>query len=498
MLLPVSLFALVQSFVLLAEAQQQQLALDTVRDFNSSSLPSPPTFFISPSSDFRHVSVGLCASSAGAPRFFVSNDSSITHPGPDNVDGKSVIEISVGPEGYGSFAGFFPRGGFFAIQAGSVNTPFEILLSAANSTNPLSPFASETTANQAIVFSPSFDPLDPLEPSYPNYTLPSANLTQGNAPSPPKNYTLVYVPTANSPLASVLRTNCAIRSAAQQSNSGAKILSSNSATLWLRDDQGWRWEWFLGGSEGGLTPKTNYTMYTLQDGTIAASKPVMFLTKSASFACALVHQLPYCPAVAYAVPLAVPRPPQVAYTASTLPSPVGETIVSGMSNFTSTLTTLACGRDDYSPLVTCADCQAAYRTWLCTVSFPRCGESNPTSPTPPGASPSTALLGGSSAQQVLLPAVPALKTVNASAAARNPALPAFGEAYEVLLPCLEVCNAADRACPVFLGFKCPLPAFTASDSYAVGYVDSGREGEVGGGATGGAWDEFGNVWCNGP
>ncbi|KAH9914164.1 stretch-activated Ca2+-permeable channel component-domain-containing protein [Epithele typhae] len=123
----------------------------------------------------------------------------------------------------------------------------------------------------------------------------------------------------------------------------------------------------------------------------------MFFTKSASFACTLVHQLPYCPTVAYAVPLAVPRSPQVAYTAPTLPSPVGETIVSGMSNFTSTLTTLACSRDDYSPLVTCTDCQAAH----------------------------------------LQPDRPDVLR-REHFRARNPALPAFGEAYEVLPPCLEV------------------------------------------------------------
>ena len=155
-----------------------------------------------------------------------------------------------------------------------------------------------------------------------------------------------------------------------------------------------------------------------------------------------------------------------------------------MSNFTTTLTTLACGRDHYSPLVTCADCQQAYRTWLCTVSFPRCGESSSTSPTSTDSDP-----------QAQVP-LPALQNVKAGATPRNPALPAFSSDYETLLPCLETCNAADRACPAFLGFKCPLPRFTAASSYGVGFVDSGEDGDVGGGTTGVAQDVYGNVWCN--
>ena len=217
----------------------------------------------------------------------------------------------------------------------------------------------------------------------------------------------------------------------------------------------------------------------------------------ASFECPLVHSLPFCPTIAYAVPLPPPRPPTNPYTSSTLPSDVVDTITSGMTNFTTALTTLACGRDNYSPLVSCADCEAAYRTWLCTISFPRCGEAPPSSTTSSApASTSSSFFGGSgnAAQQPL----PALTAIPAGATPRNPVLPAFNQAYDALLPCLEVCNAADRVCPIFLGFKCPLPRFTASRSYGVGFIDSGEDGEVGNGATGVGQDMYGNVYCNGP
>ena len=36
--------------------------------------------------------------------------------------------------------------------------------------------------------------------------------------------------------------------------------------------------------------------------------------------------------------------------------------------------------------MTCADCQLAYRTWLCSVQLPRCGESPTTSSTTSSAS----------------------------------------------------------------------------------------------------------------
>ena len=170
---------------------------------------------------------------------------------------------------------------------------------------------------------------------------------------------------------------------------------------------------------------------------------------------------------------------------------MSETIIAYFSNFTTTLSTLACGRDHYSPLVSCADCQAAYRTWLCTVSFPRCTEasSNLTSTS----SSSAPVSGPSDGAQSPMAAI---QSVQANAAPRNPALPAFASAYDALLPCLETCNAADRACPAFLGFKCPLPQFTAASSYGVGFVDSGESGQWGHGSTGVAQDVWGNVWCN--
>jgi len=183
------------------------------------------------------------------------------------------------------------------------------------------------------------------------------------------------------------------------------------------------------------------------------------------------------------VPLAQPPNAILAYNDTTLPSSVSSPVIQYMTNFTTTLLTFACGRDMYSPLQSCADCQIAYRRWLCAVSFTRCSE--------PSSGSATTQAG--TAQQPLSALVP--QPTNATS--RNTNLPALGSTYTTLLPCLETCTAVDRACPNFLGFKCPAVKFTAAASYGVGFIDTGEDGVQGRGSTGTAQDIWGNVWCNG-
>jgi calcium channel MID1 len=171
-----------------------------------------------------------------------------------------------------------------------------------------------------------------------------------------------------------------------------------------------------------------------------------------------------------------------------------------MANFTTTLTTFACGRDWYSPVVGCDDCQREYRKWLCGISFTRCGEPSPDNPQGFTAVPADPSATGLSAakqtdaagvQHVLSALVPQATRD----AQRNPFLPALGSPYNMLLPCLEQCNQVDRACPPFIGFQCPTNNFNAAASYGVGYID-GADGDQDRGLTGAAQDRWGNVWCN--
>jgi len=215
--------------------------------------------------------------------------------------------------------------------------------------------------------------------------------------------------------------------------------------------------------------------------------------------------LPYCPTISYAVPLPAPPFPSTIYDSTNLPSAITSTLLEYMTNFTTSLLTFACGRDLYSPLKSCADCQVAYRTWLCTIQFTRCSEATPGSMTasPPAAnatglsaaSPPDVNKGGAGGRsQVPLSALVPQPT---SEPPRNPNFPTLNTEYTALLPCLETCTAVDRACPHFLGFRCPVLRFNAAASYGVGYIDSGKQGEEGGGVVEQAVDRWGNVWCNG-
>ncbi|KAL0948037.1 hypothetical protein HGRIS_010663 [Hohenbuehelia grisea] len=465
--------------VAVAYAQtSRRLDINSVSSFNASSSSS----FIVPAAGQLTVSVALCSSSN--PRFFVTNASTTSIP--SSSGGQDVFEIFLS-DGHGNWTGKFDGGGLLAIEA-SGEVPFEVGVS---DNGPMHQalsdpaFLGDTTANQAIIFSYPFAAWDFAEPRYPNYTLPQANLTAPTPPSSAPNFTIFVSTTTSSALNSLPKTGCALN--AQRSEG---VVSSQSA--WLKDESGWREQWIL----SQLAPSTNYTAFVIQDGT-KISRPIMFVTKSATFACPLAASLPYCPGIAYSVPLPAPPSADAVYDASNLPESITEPLISSLTNFTTSLLTFACGRDWYSPIVSCADCQREYRKWLCTISFPRCGEASPNGSntlTRSSADPSaTGVRADAFAQQVLSALVPQ----PTSAKSRNENFPDMGSEYSVLLPCLETCNAVDRACPSFLGFRCPVRRFNAAASYGVGYIDSGDEdGEAGRGMTGVAQDTFGNIWCN--
>ena len=130
-LLPVSLFALVQCFLLSVEARQL-LSLGTISDLNTSTLPSPPTFDIPARNDITFVSVAFCAPPGPFPRFFVTNDTTVTQPTEADVDNTHTFEIPVSNDGFGSWAGYFINGGILAVQSEKTGTPFELLVSAAS------------------------------------------------------------------------------------------------------------------------------------------------------------------------------------------------------------------------------------------------------------------------------------------------------------------------------------------------------------------------------
>ncbi|KAH8113052.1 stretch-activated cation channel Mid1 [Phellopilus nigrolimitatus] len=510
LLFPESLIFLVL-YATAAFAQPQPLALNQSLLLSSSSLSSSTFSLPKSSTSLLTVSVALCdapANNNDGPRFFVTNNTAVSDPGPDSSE-SDVFEIVLGGNGIGNFTMDVPNGGgVFAVDVEGAARIFEV---GVTDSGPLHeqlislPLLGDTTANQALLFSPSFDVPSPDMPTYPNFTLPIANLTSPTPPNQFPNFTLLVGPIGAFPefdfIANIFKDGLPVTACALQNLTNLVVNSGSFGnvkdSLVFRGADGWRTQWLV----QGLQPLTNYTVYVIQDG-VKVSGPINFVTKSASFDCPLVHSLPYCPLTSYAVPL--PEPPFGidSYDASSLPDGISGPLLSYMTNFTTSLLTFACGRDWYSPLVDCQDCQTAYRTWLCAVQLPRCGEVPPNPTSTPSSTPSKRAKRADSAQATL--AAPALSAQNTSTTARNANLPAFpGGNWTELLPCLETCNAAERACPPFLQFMCPVPRFTAGDSYGMGFIDGDASNPGGtwkenGGSTGAAQDRWGNVWCNGP
>ncbi|KAG7085887.1 hypothetical protein E1B28_003421 [Marasmius oreades] len=469
-------------------AGQGTLTLGSLVSFTSQTLNvnSNNTFSL-PNGSNLTISVSICSFTA---RFFITNNSDST-----------TINMPV-TDGVGVFSGRLEQGGVLSVESEGGSGTVQLGLS---EKGPLQehlanfPVLGDTTSNQALLFSPPYAPQPSSEPTYPNYTLPV--LTPATAPSSTPNFTLVLLPSSvKTQLGCVLQNSTTTVTGSQ----GNVV----NRTQWLRDArEGWREQLLV----DGLLPQTNYSAFFIQDGK-KISGPAYFVTKSSAFSCPLAASLPFCPGVSYAVPLPPPPAPSTTYDASNIPQNVSDGVTEHMANFTISLTTFACGRDFYSPIKTCSDCQREYRKWLCTIAFPRCGEAGPSS-TSSTSSASTSqkrrhhlfarladTLSLAKRKDPPPPAVSALAPVPDTATSRSPFFAPFNASYNVLLPCIETCQATDRACPYSLGFKCPPTSRfidIAKQSYGVGIVDGTGHNQERLGFAGTSVDTWGNIWCNG-
>lgn len=147
------------------------------------------------------------------------------------------------------------------------------------------PQVGDTTATQAIFFSPVFAPSNHISPKFPNYTLPLGELDTPDPPGNTPNFTLVLLPTNRLPPNFQLQSSvCAIQSLANGADGGVTIPSSSSQVDGLTVTtspvlkgikEGWRFQWLV----EGLKPATNYTIWTIQDNEILGG-PINALTKS--------------------------------------------------------------------------------------------------------------------------------------------------------------------------------------------------------------------------
>ena len=257
------------------------LALNSLSTFSGSSISSPATFTL-PASSSLTVSVAICSSQASSAHFFLTNDTAISLPGPDG--GIDVFEILL-VNGYGHWTGPAANGGSLAID-GLEQGIFEVavsnngmlvectlvifppsqLIDTIHEVLDTLPLFGDTTANQALIFSPPLFMETTPQPTYPNYTLPPANSSIPDPPSSP-TFDLVLAP-LSAQLTSLPQTGCSL---INTSSSGTVKLND----LWLRGSDEWRSQWLV----DGLSPSINYTAYVIQDH-IKVSGPIYFVTKS--------------------------------------------------------------------------------------------------------------------------------------------------------------------------------------------------------------------------
>ncbi|KAG8845223.1 stretch-activated cation channel mid1 [Tulasnella sp. 330] len=493
------LFSLFHSLFPLIAAQSGQtlLGIPSLNGFNIVSTTSPLFYGLPPSAPSITISVALCSSNLPLPRVFVSNS---TSPGPTvgpaQVGQNDVFEITF-EDGVGFWTGEAPTGASMGVYVGSGALAssawqFEIAVqegdTPAHTMDTNLPTLSDTSSTRAIIYSTTFQNITIPSTSYPNYTLPALQpFDSFPVPTilPPSSVLLLQQELNTLPY---FRSSCALR--AMQSALGFNATQTN---LIRSPETGWQTEFFV---PGGLTPQNNYTVYVTQGPKI--SGPIYLQTKSSTFddTCTFVHALPYCPLVAYPIPLtnSSAGDTPALYNTTNLPIEISSNITGFLANFAMNLGTFACGRDVYSPLHSCTDCMNAYRTWACYVSFPRCAEPSPSIPS------SVPL---SSQNQYPF----ALKTIQTSDAPRALGFPNATSPYMEILPCIETCNAVHRNCPPFLQWQCPNPYTNANESYALGVLDSVEGDDEGQGVLGslsaelgdvrGVVDRFGNIWCNG-
>ncbi|KAK6353588.1 stretch-activated cation channel mid1 [Orbilia brochopaga] len=227
----------------------------------------------------------------------------------------------------------------------------------------------------------------------------------------------------------------------------------------------------------GLQPNMTYNVWLAKpnnetDGGFVYS--AVNLTTKSDGNCRVIYDLEFCSEVAYAVPTndtVFADMPRLARFYDTYAS-------SWYANFSYSLQQVQCNTTadrEYSHLRSCADCDAAYKTWLCATTIPRCADysSNATFlavrergaenkgprkiflddgriiDIPTGVNNSDA----SSSSSAAAPA----QTSGVKAASRNVLIDEVVSPgpYKEIKPCMDLCWSLVQSCPASLGFSCP-------------------------------------------
>lgn len=185
--------------------------------------------------------------------------------------------------------------------------------------------------------------------------------------------------------------------------------------------------------------------------------------------CALIYNLPFCSQVAYAVPS---NPSWSNVTALGLH--YDEYVSSAYVNFQRSLQQIPCNTTasaQYSLAKTCADCDAAYREWLCAVSIPRCEDFSQTYSWLQPRAVNTSFINSTYGQTVIADSPLTFsgenRTRNYFNSSRNLMIDKDIKPgpYKEVLPCKDLCYELVRSCPAALGFACPMEGHGLNYTY---------------------------------
>ncbi|KAM3081041.1 stretch-activated cation channel mid1 [Clarireedia jacksonii] len=217
---------------------------------------------------------------------------------------------------------------------------------------------------------------------------------------------------------------------------------------------------------GGLSPGTSYYGIMAMNGNATALgragvggggqvwKAMTFPTLSDGN-CAVVYNLSFCDQVAYAVPSNPNRYPNV----SALAEFYDNSTKTSYDYFRKALAQIPCNTTSsaqYSLAQNCTTCDIAYKTWLCSVSIPRCTDFSSKLPWLQERAMGQPFLDGKMLDASLVAQANNSLPINGS---RNPNIDTFVQPgpYKEILPCDDLCYAIVRACPAAMSFGCPTP-----------------------------------------
>lgn len=347
----------------------------------------------------------------------------------------------------------------------------------------------------------------------------AALVTSFNYTAPAPNISAVILPTFGQyslPSAAYFNSSfCAISDAwsdLQASNQAVRVNSSETQRMTsFTDGDDMRMQFEI----QGLQRDTNYTLWLVEaqpvneDVTLGLTYtlfPAIKLVTKRNDNCRLVYDVPFCPEVAYSIPVS----PEVS-TQDAL-SVISETVSPNYSNFSTMIDTFPCGDPyfgAYSVVATCAGCKKAYQDWLCSVAMPRCTDTISSSNDSRASQDGRDLTGRPTGLNVdHLPYIVNREGGNSSRREYIDTDLRAGD-YGEVLPCIYNCYFVERMCPPFIAWSCPVWDVTAQRDYGT-FADSGPEG-IGAAENGDAgpdgqnWggpqryvatDGFGHTFCN--